>query len=289
MTLLRALNGDGTLLWPGHDDLDVYRNIYESGGGPLFLSIWMQDPSGLAGEVFRPEWFQGYAHPGYTERQPSAIRPGAEVTVTAKELLAEGEIQAILPDMRTLVSLGACDLAIKQKETADFYARVCCYVSRDGQMFIEDAHQARYTETEMVEDMTRAGKRYRCRAIGIESVSFQSLVFRLATKGSHLPFVELDPQRFDKVIRARPVAARYQAMKVFHLHNSPWRQKFEYQLMSFPGGAHDDLVDGLAYAHELAVKHSSGDFKDLTEIQRSMRRQGDLAVDHVLPPAERAL
>src|SRR5579859_6246017 len=95
VTILRAISPAGGLTWPEHNDLEAYRDIWESGGSAYFNTVWMQDPSGLAGEVFRPDWFAYYVHPSYAEDRPSSTRPGMTVTVTANDMLAAGEIAAI--------------------------------------------------------------------------------------------------------------------------------------------------------------------------------------------------
>ena len=284
MTLLRALRADGTLTWPEHNDIDAYRDIWESGGSAYFNTVWMQDPSGLDGAVFRPDWFAYYAHPSYLEERPSAVRPGRTVVLTAADLLAAGEIQRVIPDLRELVSLQACDLAIKQSDSADYTARVNAYASRDGELFFEDVNQARFTETEMVEDILRASTKFNAKAIGIESVAFQSLVFRMVARRSQRHFVELEPAGRDKVLRARPLAARYQMGKVFHLHGARWRKTYEFQLAEFPGGRHDDLVDAAAYLHEMAVKYHPDTWRDVHEVQRDLRRRR--TIDEVIPRGE---
>lgn len=279
VTIFRALQPDGTPLWPEHTALSTYQELWESGGGPLFACTFMQDPSALAGDIFKPEWLAYYAHPNQTEDVPSAVEAGRWVTMTAADLLAEGRVQAIIPDLRELVSLQACDLALKKEHVKDrrdpdFYARATVYASRDGMLYVEDVHQARLTETEMIEDATAAGHRYRCKAIGIETVSFQALVFQRAVRSSHLPFVELDPGGLDKVVRARALSARYQARAVYHLYGARWLQALESQLLAFPHDSHDDQVDALTYAYELAVQWAPGSFAEIGRMQEELRKGG---------------
>lgn len=273
-SLLRAINPDGTILWPGHNDLESYRDIHDSGGSALFMAIWLQDPSGLAGEIFHAEWFQDFAMPSQTEQQPSKMYPGTNVTLTAKDLLREGLVQAILPDVRSLASLQASDLAISAKETADFYARLNCWTDREGNLYIHDAFQARaMTDLQMVEDMARAGRKYRCSAIGIESNAFQSLLFQQARRAhGGLPWVELDPAGRDKVMRARPFADHFERSKVFMLYGARWSQTLRYQYMQFPGGAHDDLCDAGSMLFELALRYSPGGFQGLGSMLEELRK-----------------
>lgn len=286
-TVLRAINPDGSILWPDHNSLEQYRDIYESGGSALFKAIWLQDPSGLAGEVFHPEWWQEFAMPGQTEQQPSEVRPGHVVTLTAEDMLREGLVQAILPDLRRLVSLQAHDLAIKASETSDFYARANCYTAVGGEMYVHEVRLAKLTDLEMVADMAEAGLRYRCRAIGVESNGFQSLLFQQAKRDhGRLPWKELEPAGRDKVIRARPFADHMERRKVYFLYGARWSQAVRYQLLEFPGGAHDDGVDTLSYLHEMAIRYTPGQFQELAQVQEELRKlaQGGGKLSDALGP-----
>jgi predicted phage terminase large subunit-like protein len=53
----------------------------------------------------------------------------------------------------------------------------------------------------------------------------------------------------DKVTRARALAAKYEAHKVFH-HSSLEDSDFERELLSFPKG-HDDMIDAVGFSFDL--------------------------------------
>ena len=52
-------------------------------------------------------------------------------------------------------------------------------------------------------------------------------------------------------MRARALAARYEAGKVFHLRGAPGLACLEAELTAFPNGEHDDLVDAAVYGADL--------------------------------------
>jgi hypothetical protein len=79
---------------------------------------------------------------------------------------------------------------------------------------------------------------------------FQSAFVRELLNRTHLPVVPVHPDR-DKVTRARPLAARYEAGKVFHLRSAPGLADYEDELIAFPNGAHDDQVDAAVYGAAL--------------------------------------
>jgi predicted phage terminase large subunit-like protein len=55
----------------------------------------------------------------------------------------------------------------------------------------------------------------------------------------------------DKVTRAQPLAALYEAGKVYHRHGAAWVPGFEDRLLAFPAGDELDEVDALAHAARL--------------------------------------
>lgn len=59
------------------------------------------------------------------------------------------------------------------------------------------------------------------------------------------------PTRGDKAVRAQSIRGRM-ALEGLHLQaDAPWRADFEAELMSFPAGKHDDIVDALGLAGQL--------------------------------------
>jgi hypothetical protein len=86
----------------------------------------------------------------------------------------------------------------------------------------------------------------------IESVLFQSTFVRELLNRTHLPAVPVHPDR-DKVTRARPLAARYEAGKVYHLRSAPGLADYDEELVAFPNGRHDDQVDAAVYGADLGT------------------------------------
>jgi predicted phage terminase large subunit-like protein len=87
-------------------------------------------------------------------------------------------------------------------------------------------------------------------AVNIESVQYQATFIRELLAETRLPAKAVRPDR-DKVIRARALAARYEAGKVFHLKGGPGIDALEREMLTFPNSTHDDMVDALGYAADL--------------------------------------
>jgi predicted phage terminase large subunit-like protein len=87
-------------------------------------------------------------------------------------------------------------------------------------------------------------------AVNIESVVFQVTFTREMLRMTNLPARAVYPDK-DKVARARSLAARYEAGKVFHLKGAPGIRGFEAELVGFPNAEHDDTVDAAVYAADV--------------------------------------
>ena len=87
-------------------------------------------------------------------------------------------------------------------------------------------------------------------SLNIESTQHQSTFTREVLAKTRLPAQAVYPDK-DKVTRARTLAARYEAGKVFHLRSAPGLDDYERELVGFPNSEHDDQVDAVVYAADL--------------------------------------
>jgi phage terminase large subunit-like protein len=60
----------------------------------------------------------------------------------------------------------------------------------------------------------------------------------------------------DKLARARPLQGRMQQGRVYFPTNKPWMQEVTKELLRFPAGAHDDIVDAMAWCTHLTLGKS---------------------------------
>jgi predicted phage terminase large subunit-like protein len=97
--------------------------------------------------------------------------------------------------------------------------------------------------------------------IGIEAVAYQ-LSFVQAAIQAGLPATDIKRTRGEtKETRAYTAATRYEIGTVYHPRRAEWLGAFEAELLGFPAGAHDDMVDVVsdaAIAVALSEKRDSG-------------------------------
>jgi predicted phage terminase large subunit-like protein len=159
------------------------------------------------------------------------------------------------------------DKASGLSEAADYTAGVLMARDARGLLYVEDVVHGRWSaherDTVMRQTAALDAERYGRVPIWIEQVfglgqeAAQQAVRALAGYTVHTERVTKT-----KVERADPLAAQCEAGNV-KLVRAPWNAAYLNELCSFPGGAHDDMVDASSGAfHKLA-------FTDIGPIRRA--------------------
>lgn len=215
---------EGAALWPSFWPLWRLERRRRRLGDPIFALQYQNDPTGMGGNIFR--------------------------------LRAWGLIYGE-PDPATLTDwhLGL-DLATSAKQINDQTALVITARDRSGRLWIMWAASAWLAEghrqwlLDQLEAFAAAnGFMPRFTQANIESVQFQAVFAREILRTTGLPVRPIKP-REDKVSRARPLAAMYEAGQVCH-HTRLRGSTLETQQAYFPNAEHDDLVDALTLSADV--------------------------------------
>lgn len=212
----KAIDEEGQALWPEAWPMESLESVRREIGTAIFNCMYQGDPTSLGGDILKREWFREY----------SEIPAGLRV-------------------------FQAWDLAISQKEHADYTVGVTIGVDKAHNVYLVDVVRGRWSFQEQQDQIRAAAQQWQPVVIGIESVAYQAAAVQEAVRGSLFPFQELKPEK-DKVTRARLLAARAEAGAVYVRKRAVWWDEMESELMAFPNGRHDDQVDALAYALLLA-------------------------------------
>lgn len=138
------------------------------------------------------------------------------------------------------------DLALGKTVAADWNATVATALDpATGDVYFRDllhVHELSDFEAQLVELMKADSEKGTI--WGFEEVTFQELFMRDLLKKPELANKSILPVKpeGDKVSRARPLQLRAKQGKV-KLVLGPWNRKFINELLGFPSGKHDDLVD----------------------------------------------
>ncbi len=69
----------------------------------------------------------------------------------------------------------------------------------------------------------------------------------------------------DKMARAGPLQGRMQQYKIYFPETAPWLQTAINEMLRFPAGQHDDIVDALSWAVQLVTKRAPPKFQTVAE------------------------
>lgn len=155
------------------------------------------------------------------------------------------------------------DLAISEKERADYTAIVIGGMDSNGQLHIVNCIRERLSGDEIVATLMSLQKIYSPLAVGIEDTQISKAIGpylnrAMSETGVYLNVLMLKPHRQDKIQRARSIQARMRAGMVKFDKQADWWLSFEDECMSFPRAKHDDIVDALSYQGILIDLMSEG-------------------------------
>lgn len=144
------------------------------------------------------------------------------------------------------------DLAISDKETADYSVFVVGAVDEDKRIQIRNVIRERMDGREIVDTLLMLQKLYDPEAVGIEEMQVSKAIgpFLREEMIRHNNYLSLLPLRHggkDKITRARSIQARMRAQGCKFDKQGDWYPIFEDELMRFPRDKHDDQVDAFSY------------------------------------------
>lgn len=142
------------------------------------------------------------------------------------------------------------DLAISEKERADWSVFTVAGVNALNQLYIVDVVRARMDGREIVDTLIQLQQRYSLQFVAIEdekiSKSLGPFIREAMQKtGIYISLVPIVPSA-DKKTRARSIQARMRIGSVKFNKDAEWYPPFEAELTRFPRDVHDDRVDSLA-------------------------------------------
>ena len=236
----------GEALWPARWPAAALLQMKPEMGSPIFSANVQGRPLPPGDGMFKATWFRRYRF----ERDPR---------VGGWFVLEDGRA--------TQIALSQCmvfqvvDLAISEKKEADFFViGTFAYHRITTNLLVVNMYRKQINALEQIKALNSEYLKFRPEFVAIESVAYQASVVTHAIAAG-LPAVKLEPGKEDKVTRAIPAAARYEAGMIWHPHNGAgsWVETMETELIRFPK-AKKDQVDTIAYAALLTIGESSKTF-----------------------------
>lgn len=175
----------------------------------------------------------------------------------------------------------ACDFAISEKESADWTVIAVGLHMPNDTVHVDDIIRFRSGDAfRIVDTLLTLFQKYKLNnpVLGVEDgqiwKSIQALFFAEARRRGIFPSIELLRPLTDKQARARPLQGRMQMHMVTFQRGAQWMEKAAEEMLRFPTGVHDDIVDALAWMMQLVITKSPP--MPLTERRR--RGTGDKTV-----------
>ena len=155
------------------------------------------------------------------------------------------------------------DLAISEKQRADYTAILVGGMDSNGQLHIVNVIRDRLGGDEIVATLLALQRVYNPVAVGIEDTQISKAIGpylnrAMSETGTYMNISMLKPHRQDKIQRARSIQARMRAGMVKFDKQADWWLTFEDECLSFPRAKHDDVVDALAYQGILIDRMAEG-------------------------------
>jgi len=234
---------------------DVVNNIYQHAGQPMNTKDKMVDiiPDGEE-EVYSFQTETGnYVIWGYMSKNCQyQLQPVDDANAVFKK--ANIHYYEETPPLVAKYIL--VDLAISQKDTADFFVCMCVGMDREKKLYVLDYDRAHYLPKQQIEAIFTMFKRHdgdvRVKAVGIETVAYQKALLYLIKdemrrRGIYMPLKELRADR-DKVRRIQALQPLFENEDIFIRYS---QVELEQELLEFPVSRHDDVIDALAYILQL--------------------------------------
>lgn len=170
------------------------------------------------------------------------------------------------PPLAQLDIYCAGDLAISQRETADWTVFVVAGIDKDDNIWILDVRRDRMDTDEIVNAIFDIHKTWKPLRFGIEKdkvlQAIGSQINKRITKEREYSLIiePLDVGGRDKRLRARPIQGRMKQGKVLVPAEALWLEQWQNEYLRFDSGVNDDCVDAGAWLGQM--------LKDVTFRQR---------------------
>lgn len=219
--------------------------------GPIAFAQEMQNtPVDDSTRIFKRPWIYG-----------SDDRPNT-YSFTARQAAFEAEHEGTerqwwQEELKTIVT--AVDPAISEDALADYFAIVTIGVDKAGEIWVLDIFQERIGDIDIqVAKILEDNNKWTPDRINIESVAYQAGLARAVQKqaaamGKRAPVFQVKPDR-SKYRRAVIHSANFAGNLVHVLTDNPFSESFIQQLLDFPKGEHDDMLDAYMHAAENTVQ-----------------------------------
>lgn len=237
----------GEPLWPERYDVDELERIKRTVGPRIWSALYQQNPYVEGGGLFRTDKVRFYTSHSVPNQDPKL--PESRFFKLRRP---DGPPEA-LPATR-MATFGVVDLAASTRTTADYTVFAMFGVSfapeegeDDRKLLLLRSFRARIEGADHMQTLERLHKEWQPRFWGIEKATYGLSLVQTAARTGKIPVRELKPA-WDKVSRAYAAGALLEAGRLYFPKDESWTDDWLSEMVQFPNGRHDDMVDTLSYA-----------------------------------------
>jgi predicted phage terminase large subunit-like protein len=233
---LRLLRRKGEALHPERYPINELKKIKNGFPASTWSALYQQSPSPDEGDFFkRDDFMYRWLDPAYR------------------------------PLTRTFMTV---DYAIKKGERKDWTVMAVFALDANDDLYVLEARRGRWGTQEIVDNAVALVERHKPEVYAGERGQIHEAVWPLIDKAlaEKRLYVSVDETLVpiqDKEVRARPLQGRVQRRKFFFSYDSHTRPEIydqaEKEMLQFPNGTHDDIVDCFAWGARLALNTSLPD------------------------------
>lgn len=236
LTFIRA---PGDVLHPERYDRDQMTRIKATQTPRLWSALYQQNPVPDEGMYFRKEYFK---------------------------------FTPVMPDSAYHYIYTAWDFAIGEKSMNDWTVGATVMQDSSDTLFVPEIVRFRGDSFVIVEAILDCAARWMAQPLTSYTIGFEDgqiwraikpLLEKRMQERMIYPSYEVLKPFTDKIARARPLQGRLQQGRVFFPENAAWKNDMVQELLRFPAGVHDDIVDALAWAVRTAMEHSAPPKRDV--------------------------
>lgn len=218
----KVIRKTGDALWPTRFPVERLMQIKSVLGNYDWASLYQQEPIDEDSIEFKRDWFK---------------------------YRSEEDVQRL--NTRRFLTI---DTAGRMTTKSDYMGFTDNRVDREGNWNIK-AWKVKMNSAELLETLFTLQDIHHFESIGIEKTIYLDAIqkfmeIEMQKRKKILPIKELEHRNQSKELRIRGLVPRYQAGNMFHVTGQT--SDLEKQLLQFPKGAEDDIIDSLAYQDQIA-------------------------------------
>lgn len=221
-----AIDDDWHSFWPSKFSLEYFQDTRAKIWESFFQSQYQQDPVNEWWWAFKKEYFE-YESYNYLFDQSGRLSKDLKV-------------------------VSFIDPAISQKQDADYTAIVTLWLDRrNNDIYILDIFHERCQPDRIIEYTFQLYDWLNPERIWLEVVQYQKMLAlemqkQMKIKGKFFTLDEIRPMGEKEARIKTTLQPRYSNHTIYHIKWKYW--ELENELLKFPNGKHDDIIDALSWA-----------------------------------------